>query len=155
MLLLSSLALAGHQTETVVVTIDAAPAVVWAVLTDFEDYSAWNPWIIEASGEAVEGGTVAVTSVLNGREQQVDHAVTLVSPTDRFCWKDTGWFTIFARGQRCRSLTPVDGGTRLTVELTLRGAMVGTVERRYGDAIRAGMRAEADALAARAEAGGG
>ena len=150
MLLLTSLALAASRAEIVERTIDASPEAVWAVLTDFDAYADWNPWIFDATGEAVEGTDVTVLSRLGDAEKRGVHAVTAVSPTERLCWEDTGWFTVLAKGQRCRTLTATGEGTVLRVELTLSGPMTGAVERRYGEAIRAGMQAEIDALARRA-----
>lgn len=49
-----------HGEITTEVEIDASPAVVWEVLTDFESYSEWDPGL-EIDGETDEGGQLAVT----------------------------------------------------------------------------------------------
>lgn len=138
--------------HSVTVDIDAPPEVVWQVLTEFDAYEDWNPWIIEAEGGAEVGDEVVVTSRLNNETRVVDHEVIEVAEPVWFCWKDLGWFTAFAEGERCRSLTPTfDGGTTLQVDLVVTGSMIDLVELQYGDAMRAGMDAEAEALADRAE----
>ena len=40
------------------ILIDAPRPVVWLLLTDFEHYDSWNPYITKASGEAREGATI-------------------------------------------------------------------------------------------------
>ena len=40
------------------IVIKASPAIVWSVLTDFEKYPSWNPFIKWIKGEAIEGSTI-------------------------------------------------------------------------------------------------
>ena len=44
----------GKQLETDI-EIRATPERVWEVLTDFDAYPAWNPFIIHAAGQAAAG----------------------------------------------------------------------------------------------------
>ncbi len=44
-----------HAQIRTVVDIAAPPATVWAVLTDFENYANWNPFIVQSAGQAVVG----------------------------------------------------------------------------------------------------
>lgn len=37
------------------IVIAAPPETVWAVLTDFEAYTDWNPFIVQSAGQAVVG----------------------------------------------------------------------------------------------------
>ena len=43
------------------INIAAAPSRVWKVLTNFEKYSIWNPFMTKVSGRAVEGEKLEVT----------------------------------------------------------------------------------------------
>jgi uncharacterized protein YndB with AHSA1/START domain len=65
------------------IEINAPPSRVWEILTDFEKYPTWNPFIKKISGEAVRneklevhmpdprGGTMIFTpTVLGGRKGQ-------------------------------------------------------------------------------------
>ena len=42
------------------IDIDAPPAVVWAVLTDFPAYREWNPFIVRVEGEAAQNAVLTV-----------------------------------------------------------------------------------------------
>ncbi len=46
-----------HRISTEI-SINAEPAEVWEVLTDFDSYSSWNPFIVQSSGVAKVGETL-------------------------------------------------------------------------------------------------
>jgi len=48
----------GRELRTQI-DVAAPPSLGWQVLTDFAHYPDWNPFIIEASGSAVEKETIA------------------------------------------------------------------------------------------------
>ncbi|MCO4746736.1 MAG: SRPBCC domain-containing protein [Proteobacteria bacterium] len=151
-LLLGSALAGGFETRVAEVEIAAPPEVVWAVLTDVDAYSEWNPWLVEAEGEMAVGGRVVAQVVLGDKQRRAGHRVDEVTPYDRFCWHDLGWFTLFAKGSRCRTLEATsDGGTRFRVELAVKGMASKTVEKSYGAALEGGLEAETQALRERAE----
>ena len=43
------------------ILIDATPQKVWEVLTDFENYSKWNPFIQSIHGQKEKGGRLEVS----------------------------------------------------------------------------------------------
>jgi uncharacterized protein YndB with AHSA1/START domain len=134
------------------VKVNAPPRRVWEVLTDFEAYSQWNPWLIEAHGHAAVGERVDVQVVLGSQTRTARHRVYAVEPARRLCWRDAGATTLFATGSRCRVLEPDGaGGTVLRVELHVGGAFRRTARRKYGAAIRRGLDAETEALRRQAE----
>ena len=45
------------------ITINATPGKVWEVLTDFENYSNWNPFIRSITGKPKVGSQIAVSIV--------------------------------------------------------------------------------------------
>lgn len=49
-----------RKLETEIV-INAIPEVIWSILTDFEKYPNWNPFIISLEGNIEEGNTFTVT----------------------------------------------------------------------------------------------
>lgn len=42
------------------IEINAPSKIVWNILTDFEDFSRWNPFIQKISGDISEGSTIQV-----------------------------------------------------------------------------------------------
>ena len=42
------------------IQINASPSVVWNIITDFENYGKWNPFIRKISGATTEGSTIQV-----------------------------------------------------------------------------------------------
>lgn len=40
--------------------IDAPASVVWDILTDFESYPQWNPFILKISGDQIVGAQIDV-----------------------------------------------------------------------------------------------
>ena len=48
--------------------IHAAPEKVWAVLTDFDSYPAWNPFIKSVQGKPEVGNKLTVTIMQSGDE---------------------------------------------------------------------------------------
>ena len=42
------------------IQINASPEIVWDIITDFENYRKWNPFIREISGVIKEGSTIQV-----------------------------------------------------------------------------------------------
>lgn len=133
--------------------IAAPPERVWAILVDLANYASWNPWLVKVDGSPTPGATVWADVILGEKRRRAEHVVLVVEPHTRFCWRDAGWTTAFAYGQRCRWLTLQPDGTVLfRQELLLEGSMKKAALRRYGPALRAGMRAETAALRERAEA---
>jgi hypothetical protein len=69
----------------------APPEAVWETLTRFSAYEAWNPWIVEAQGEARVGAEVVVKAMLGKpRPSRFRHRVTEVVVGERLCWRDAG-----------------------------------------------------------------
>ncbi|NCG17555.1 MAG: hypothetical protein GWP91_00880 [Rhodobacterales bacterium] len=126
--------------------IDAPPTIVWEVLTEFENYKDWNPWLVEAYGVAKEGATCKAVVWLNGEKRKANHKVLVVEDQSRFVWRDLGWFTPLARGQRARTLTPLSGGTHFRSELMVTGVLAGTVEAKYRDTMNEGLKSETIAI---------
>jgi len=49
----------AYQIKTEI-RIDADPALVWKVFSDFESYPKWNPFVRKLSGQVAEGSQIKV-----------------------------------------------------------------------------------------------
>jgi hypothetical protein len=134
-------------------TIRARPDDVFRVMTDFDRYAEWNPWIVKARGTAKEGEIVTIRIKLGGRSpMRVRHRILTIVPGAELRWCDLGWFTAIAYGERTRRVEPLaDGGVTYRAELTIRGIGWRLVRALHGRALAEGMKAETDALKRRAE----
>ena len=43
------------------IVIQAAPEKIWKILTDFESYPQWNPFIVSVTGDVEKGNKIAVS----------------------------------------------------------------------------------------------
>ncbi|MDD2772542.1 MAG: SRPBCC domain-containing protein [Elusimicrobiales bacterium] len=50
------------------IVINAGKEKVWAILTDFDNYKNWNPFIINSSGQAIAGGKL-INTMKNGNSR--------------------------------------------------------------------------------------
>lgn len=133
--------------------IQAPPRAVYDLVADLDRYAEWNPWIFEASGgPATSGRIVTMTVRLGRRSMVVRHVVKVSEAGRRLVWRDMGWFTWLASGERARDLTIEPGGTRYRVALTITGPFSWLVRWWLGATLEAGMREETAALARAAEA---
>lgn len=55
--------------ETTII-IQASATEVWGVLTDFDSYSEWNPFVVDIKGLARKGGKIQVTLQMEGSKAQ-------------------------------------------------------------------------------------
>lgn len=49
------------------IEIAATPARVWGIVTDFDAFPEWNPFVVKASGALSEGGQIQVSIKAAGR----------------------------------------------------------------------------------------
>ncbi len=135
------------------IVVAAPAAVVWDVLTDLERYAEWNPFVLEAAGEAAVGAQLRVRiRPEGGRAMILRPTVTAVDPGRRFAWLGRLWGVpgLFEGAHRFE-LEPVDGGTRLMHAEDFRGMLVPLMTGSLEKGSRAGFEAMNAALARRAE----
>ena len=67
--------------------INATPKKVWAVLTDFTSYPAWNPFIKSVEGKAEVGNKLTVTIMQSGdKGTTFKPKVLTVVPSKELSW---------------------------------------------------------------------
>ncbi|MGY8775887.1 SRPBCC domain-containing protein [Spongiibacter tropicus] len=142
-----------HYTTELHINADAE--AVYAAIADFNSYSQWNPWLIQAGGVCAEGELVDVTVRLGRRVMSVQHKVLETVPGRVLRWCDLGWFTKAAYGERCRTIEPLaTGGVRYRNELPVTGPLAWLAHLFTGRALQQGMQAENEALKRFVESGG-
>jgi hypothetical protein len=105
--------------------IDAPPAAVWAALTDFAGYPAWNPFIQEAAGTLAVGETLTLHMVPGvGRPQTFTPKVLAVRENAELRWRGAlRWRWLFS-AEHVFQLSAAGKRTRLVHGETFRGVLV-------------------------------
>jgi len=88
-------------------TIDAAPQVVWDLLTDATAYPKWNPAVIAIEGSIREGETIKLTSIANPDRQFKLRVSDVTAPSHMVWWdgmplglfKGVRTFDVMAQGE--------------------------------------------------------
>ena len=134
------------------VLIDASPAEVWAILTDFSSYHEWNPFLVEASGVPREGTKLRVTLAPPGsRRITLSPEVTsVVSGQVLEWWGHLGVRGLFD-GRHRFELHAAGRGTRLVQSEIFTGVLVPLVARSLDRGTAAGFALMNSALKAHAE----
>jgi hypothetical protein len=134
------------------VLIDASPAEVWAILTDFSGYREWNPFLVEASGVPREGTKLRVTlAPPGGRRITLSPEVTAVASGEILEW----WGHLGVRGlfdgRHRFELHAAGRGTHLVQSEIFTGVLVTLVARSLDRGTAAGFALMNAALKAHAE----
>lgn len=83
------------------IMINASPEKVWKILTDFEKYPKWNPFIYRVAGTAEKNEKVDIT-FRNGLKEMTLHClVTNAKPSKELCWKYHYILPFLFRGEHC------------------------------------------------------
>lgn len=111
------------RTET---EIEAPPARVWAVLTDFAAYPSWNPFILEAEGTLAAGEVLTLRmTVGEGKEPQTfTPEVLAVRENAELRWRGALRWSWLFNAEHSFALSTVGDGTRLVHSEVFRGVLV-------------------------------
>src|SRR5688572_47687 len=96
-------------------TVQADPAIVWALLTHASDFPRWNSTVTSMKGEIREGGSVELKSILDDK-RTFKLQVKEFLPEKRLVWGD-------AMGTRVYTLEEVSGGTRFSMTEKIGGPL--------------------------------
>lgn len=145
-----------HELHTQI-NIEAAPEVVWQVLTDLDRYPDWNPFIVSAEGRAEVGERLTNRmQPPGGKGITFKPTVTVVEPSVTFEWLGRlGLPGIFDGRHRFDLALTENGGTLVTHSEQLDGILVRLMRKSLDSETMAGFEAMNVALKARAEAAAG
>ncbi|MEM7368678.1 MAG: SRPBCC domain-containing protein [Bacteroidota bacterium] len=68
------------------IIIDASPELVWQVLTDFESYPDWNPFLVSIEGDKEVGGRLTNKMVSNGKTNVFKPTILTWEENQHFEW---------------------------------------------------------------------
>ncbi|MGW0560029.1 SRPBCC family protein [Streptomyces sp. NPDC003016] len=108
------------------VFIAAEPGQVWSVLTDFERFHEWNPFLVEAAGSATPGARLTLRFRLpaQGREMVFRPTVLTSDPGRLLRWRGRFGVPGIFDGLHSFELTPRDGGTHVLQSENFTGLLV-------------------------------
>jgi hypothetical protein len=134
--------------------IRATPERVWEILTRFEEFGSWNPFIVSVEGRPEVGTRLRVRlQPPRGRGVTLRPMVTISEPGRTFGWLGRfGMRGIFDGAHRFDLEARPDGGTRFVQSEHFRGALVPLLRRSLRTSTLAGFAAMNRALEERAEA---
>jgi hypothetical protein len=113
------------------IDIDASPAHVWAVLSNFAAYQEWNPFIVHAGGTAVAGCPLTLRlQPTEGRAVTVHPTVLEARDGRRLRWLGRLGIPGIMDADHVFTIEHrVDGGSRLRQDETFSGILVPFVAR--------------------------
>ena len=107
------------------IQISAPIDKVWQVLTDFDQWTDWNPTVKHASGSASVGSKLDITIDGGGsRDAKYQPTVLEADPPKSFRWSATMMASFVFRNDRIFELRERDGGTELVHTEQFSGFMV-------------------------------
>jgi hypothetical protein len=135
------------------IEIDATPERVWEVLTDFDSYPDWNPFIRSARGKAEPGAKLENRlEPPGGRAMTFKPTVLVAEPARELRWLGRLFLPRLFDGEHIFRLEPLEGGrTRFVQAERFRGVLVPLFGKTL-EQTRRGFEAMNEALRRRAEA---
>ena len=138
------------------IEITGSPARVWEVLTRFDEYPEWNPFIPRATGKLQEGGRLDVSIRPPGQKPMTFRPVVVcVSPQRELRWLGRLWLPRVLDGEHAFLIEAL--GTervRLVQRERFRGLLLPLLWRSLGGPTRRGFEDMNAALKRRVEDGG-
>ena len=135
------------------ILIDAPPSTVWSILTDFDAYPDWNPFITSAVGTLTVGERLDVRlAPPGGKPMTFKPTVTEIAAERSLEWLGRLVLPGLFDGRHRFEVLANGGGTRLLQTERFTGVLVPLLTKRLDTQTRAGFEAMNSALKARAEA---
>lgn len=135
------------------IEIDAAPDIVWDVLTDLDRYTEWNPFITSSEGTAEVGRQLTNRmEPPGGKAITFRPRVTVVEPEQTFEWLGRLGFRGVFDGRHRFELEATETGTRLLHGEDLTGLLVRPMRNSLDSQTKPGFEEMNAALKTRAEA---
>lgn len=134
------------------IIINAAKETVWNLLTDFEQYPSWNPFLISVKGELQAGSRLQNTLQTSSRQFVFKPTVRKVVPGSYFDWLGSMFFKGLFDGHHYFGIEEINPGqVKLLHGENFSGVLVSFILRKVGDDTRNGFLSMNQALKQQAE----
>jgi len=100
---------------SITINIEAAPSIVWALLTNASDFPRWNSTVVSMQGEILSGRTIELKSTLD-EKRVFKLKVKEFLPEKRLVWGD-------AMGNRVYSFEKAESEVRFTMSEKIGGPL--------------------------------
>lgn len=116
------------------IIINASKEKVWNILTDFENYKNWNPFIIKSSGRAKKGEKLTNTMKLDKKTQTFSPKIINVEEYSYFDWLGHLFFKGIFDGHHYFKIEEVgENQVRLTQGENFSGIFSGLIMKSIGE----------------------
>jgi hypothetical protein len=134
------------------IDIAAPPAAVWDVLTDFESFPEWNPFIRRIEGVLAPRARLLVRiQPPGGRAMSFRPTVLRLEPERELAWRGRTLLPGLFDGEHLLALDPLGAGVRFRHSENFSGVLVPLLRRSLETTTRRGFEAMNAALKARVE----
>ena len=135
------------------IIINSTPTHVWNIITDFENYAQWNPFIQSITGKKEKGGTLTVKIAPEGMKPQTFKPEILEFKTDQeLKWAGKLFIKGLFDGEHYFQLNRLnDNQVQLVHGERFRGLLVNPIFKKIGAATLSGFEAMNRAVKDRAE----
>lgn len=130
------------------VSIQSSSADVFHVLTNFDAYSEWNPWLKDIKGQAKEGTLVSARpDAMSLFGWRLKYRLKKIQGKDFLLWQAEGWFCfLLSTVREYQVFTRMGGAAIYSIRLSFHGPLAHVVGLLYGKIVRNGLLQEALAL---------
>lgn len=134
---------------TTEIEISASPEKVWGILTDFQAYEQWNPFIVKAAGKAEQGSTIEIhIKTPAGKKRKYRPTITKVEPGRELRWMGKSWVL---NGEHIFTIEQLQGRVRLVHREAFDGLLTSFFGKSLDTDIKQGLEEMNRALKERAE----
>ena len=83
------------------IQINSRPEIIWEILTDFKNYSQWNPILVKIIGELSIGSKLEIHLNTVGGKNRIYHPkITKIIPNHELRWRGQFFFSKIFAGER-------------------------------------------------------
>ena len=99
------------------ILIKASPAIVWDIITDFENYGKWNPFIREISGVIKEGYTIHIfIKPPNSNGIKFKPKILKIDSEKEIRWLGKLWISKIFDGEHSLTIKKIDNSNILFIQ---------------------------------------